>query len=338
MFITLKPRSGWKKCRTQAELTELLDHTLRDLPGQRLAYSQPIEMRINEMVSGVRADLAVKLFGDDFDVLAQEGRRDRGRPAVDPGRRRREHRADHRPADAADQDQPGPGRPLRRARQDGARFRGVDRQQAAGGRRRRATPLSARGPPARRITPQPRGDRLALGADRLGRADSPLAPGESRGRRRPVDDHPRMGPAADHRDGQRARPRPGQFRGRSPAENRRKGRAALGPLPRRVRRTIRESAAGTDPAADRRACRAGADLCPALLDVSQHGRRASRLHRHSVRLGGRHFRPVAARHAVFDLGGDRLHRHVGRGRARRHDSRVVRPPTSRRKASPSTMP
>ncbi|HUE13933.1 MAG TPA: CusA/CzcA family heavy metal efflux RND transporter [Planctomycetaceae bacterium] len=70
IFITLKPRPKWKKCRTQAEFTELLDHTLRDMPGQRLAYSQPIEMRLNEMVSGVRADLGVKLFGDDFNVLA----------------------------------------------------------------------------------------------------------------------------------------------------------------------------------------------------------------------------------------------------------------------------
>ena len=68
-FITLKPRSQWKKAHTQAELTEAIDRALRDMPGQRLAYSQPIEMRINEMVSGVRSDLGVKLFGDDFTVL-----------------------------------------------------------------------------------------------------------------------------------------------------------------------------------------------------------------------------------------------------------------------------
>ncbi len=72
-FITLTPRSQWKKATSQAELTELIDKALRDMPGQRLAYSQPIEMRINEMVSGVRADLGVKLFGDDFDVLVTKG-------------------------------------------------------------------------------------------------------------------------------------------------------------------------------------------------------------------------------------------------------------------------
>ena len=72
-FITLKPRHLWKKARSQAELTGKIDKALRDMPGQRLAYSQPIEMRINEMVSGVRADLGVKLFGDDFDVLVKKG-------------------------------------------------------------------------------------------------------------------------------------------------------------------------------------------------------------------------------------------------------------------------
>jgi cobalt-zinc-cadmium resistance protein CzcA len=72
IFVTLKPRTVWKKARTQAEFTEMLDKALRDMPGQRLAYSQPIEMRMNEMVSGVRADLGVKLFGDDFDVLVKK--------------------------------------------------------------------------------------------------------------------------------------------------------------------------------------------------------------------------------------------------------------------------
>jgi heavy metal efflux system protein len=68
-FITLKPRGQWRVANSQEELTEKIDFVLRDMPGQRLAYSQPIEMRLNEMASGVRADLAVKLFGDDFDIL-----------------------------------------------------------------------------------------------------------------------------------------------------------------------------------------------------------------------------------------------------------------------------
>lgn len=69
LFITLTPRSQWKRVATQTELTELLEKLLREFPGTRLGFSQPIEMRINEMVSGVRADLGVKLFGDDYEVL-----------------------------------------------------------------------------------------------------------------------------------------------------------------------------------------------------------------------------------------------------------------------------
>lgn len=73
IFITLKPRSQWKRASTQAELTEKLERLLRESKGVKLGFSQPIEMRINEMVSGVRADLGVKLFGDDFDVLVSKG-------------------------------------------------------------------------------------------------------------------------------------------------------------------------------------------------------------------------------------------------------------------------
>ena len=72
IFITFKPRSVWKKAKTQAELTEKIEKVLRDFPGTKLGFSQPIEMRINEMVSGVRADLGVKLFGDDFDILVEK--------------------------------------------------------------------------------------------------------------------------------------------------------------------------------------------------------------------------------------------------------------------------
>lgn len=72
MFITLKPREQWTKAHTQDELTKLLEKSLRDMPGQRIAFSQPIELRFNEMISGVRSDIGVKLFGDDFDLLVKK--------------------------------------------------------------------------------------------------------------------------------------------------------------------------------------------------------------------------------------------------------------------------
>lgn len=72
VYITLTPRSEWKKASTQAELTGKIVELLRDMPGQRMNFTQPIEMRVNEMMAGTRADLAVKIFGDDFDVLTQK--------------------------------------------------------------------------------------------------------------------------------------------------------------------------------------------------------------------------------------------------------------------------
>jgi cobalt-zinc-cadmium resistance protein CzcA len=68
-YITLKPRTRWTRAANQAELTELVEKTLREIPGQKLSYSQPIKMRLDEMDTGVRSDVAVKVFGDDLEVL-----------------------------------------------------------------------------------------------------------------------------------------------------------------------------------------------------------------------------------------------------------------------------
>lgn len=74
VFIALRPREGWKRAATQEELTERIQESMRELPGQRLAFTQPIEMRLNELISGIRSDVAVKLFGDDYDVLVDKAR------------------------------------------------------------------------------------------------------------------------------------------------------------------------------------------------------------------------------------------------------------------------
>jgi cobalt-zinc-cadmium resistance protein CzcA len=72
IFMSLKPRAQWKRARSQAELVDLVQRELRDMPGQRIALTQPIEMRINEMIAGVRGDVAMKLYGDDFSVLTRK--------------------------------------------------------------------------------------------------------------------------------------------------------------------------------------------------------------------------------------------------------------------------
>jgi cobalt-zinc-cadmium resistance protein CzcA len=69
LFVTLSPRGQWKLAETQEELTLLIQEELRDLPGPRLAMTQPIEMRMNEMISGVRSDVAAILYGDDLDLM-----------------------------------------------------------------------------------------------------------------------------------------------------------------------------------------------------------------------------------------------------------------------------
>jgi cobalt-zinc-cadmium resistance protein CzcA len=70
-FITLYPREHWTKAHTQDQLARLIKEEFEGLPGQALSYTQPIEQRVNEMTSGVRSDVAVKLFGDDFDQLTE---------------------------------------------------------------------------------------------------------------------------------------------------------------------------------------------------------------------------------------------------------------------------
>lgn len=69
VFVALKPRHAWKRARTQAELAEAMRAVLARIPGVRVAFSQPIEMRVNEMIAGLRGDVAVKVFGEDLDTL-----------------------------------------------------------------------------------------------------------------------------------------------------------------------------------------------------------------------------------------------------------------------------
>ncbi|MBP8258095.1 MAG: efflux RND transporter permease subunit [Verrucomicrobia bacterium] len=72
-FLALKPRAQWKKARTQAGLTEKMRDVLSQVPGMKPAFSQPIEMRLNEMIAGARGDIAIKVYGDDLEELRRLG-------------------------------------------------------------------------------------------------------------------------------------------------------------------------------------------------------------------------------------------------------------------------
>lgn len=71
IFISLNPRSEWTKASTQAELVAAMQGTVDDLPGLNIVATQPIEMRLNEMASGIRSDIGIKIYGDDFDELVR---------------------------------------------------------------------------------------------------------------------------------------------------------------------------------------------------------------------------------------------------------------------------
>jgi len=69
-FVMLKPRGEWPDTsKTKAEFIEELEEALQNAPGNNYEFTQPIQMRFNELISGVRSDLAVKVYGDDLDQL-----------------------------------------------------------------------------------------------------------------------------------------------------------------------------------------------------------------------------------------------------------------------------
>ena len=70
LYVELKPPSEWTTAHTKAELVEKMSEALEDgVPDASFSFSQPIELRVAELISGVRSDVAIKLFGDDLDTL-----------------------------------------------------------------------------------------------------------------------------------------------------------------------------------------------------------------------------------------------------------------------------
>ena len=75
-FLMMKPRAQWPDPRKpRAELIAEIEAAVKELPGNNYEFTQPIQMRMNELISGVRADVAIKLYGDDLDTLMEVGER-----------------------------------------------------------------------------------------------------------------------------------------------------------------------------------------------------------------------------------------------------------------------
>lgn len=72
IMIALKPKAEWTSAKTTPELMEKMEGTLSAIPGLEAEISQPIQMRNNELLTGIKQDVAIKIFGDDLDVLTQQ--------------------------------------------------------------------------------------------------------------------------------------------------------------------------------------------------------------------------------------------------------------------------
>ena len=70
ILVELKPHDGWTKAEDKADLEEKMSAALAKIPGMVVSFSQPIELRVNELIAGVRSDLAVKIYGDDLGQLS----------------------------------------------------------------------------------------------------------------------------------------------------------------------------------------------------------------------------------------------------------------------------
>jgi len=69
IFITFKQPEKGEKFRNQDEMTEVIRAELEQIVGLRYSFSQPIALRVNELISGIKSDVAIKIFGDDLDIL-----------------------------------------------------------------------------------------------------------------------------------------------------------------------------------------------------------------------------------------------------------------------------
>src|ERR1700730_8010174 len=74
-YLRLAPKDKWKCCRNKQELIERLSAALQKIPGVTYNFSQPMEMRLDETVTGIRGDVAIKIFGDDLKILEDLGKR-----------------------------------------------------------------------------------------------------------------------------------------------------------------------------------------------------------------------------------------------------------------------
>jgi cobalt-zinc-cadmium resistance protein CzcA len=75
VVIMLHPKGEWKSRRSKPELVAAMQEELAVIPGIRMSFSQPIALRVNELISGIKSDLAIKFFGSDLEILRENANR-----------------------------------------------------------------------------------------------------------------------------------------------------------------------------------------------------------------------------------------------------------------------
>ena len=75
IMVILAPKDKWTSASTKNELFEKMEKSLHDIPGVKYEFSQPIQMRFNELMTGSRADIAIKIFGEDLETLSRLGKK-----------------------------------------------------------------------------------------------------------------------------------------------------------------------------------------------------------------------------------------------------------------------
>jgi cobalt-zinc-cadmium resistance protein CzcA len=70
MMLAMKPKGEWKSAENRSEMMEKMEEALSEIPGINVEISQPMQMRFNELMTGIRQDVAIKIYGEDLDVLA----------------------------------------------------------------------------------------------------------------------------------------------------------------------------------------------------------------------------------------------------------------------------
>jgi cobalt-zinc-cadmium resistance protein CzcA len=339
----------------KAKLIKLLELTLQSVPGNNYEFTQPIQMRFNELISGVRGDVAVKVYGDDFASMQESANEVlatlQGIAGV---------------ADAKVEQTEGlPVMTVAPDRAVLARY-GLNLSDvqdvvavAMGGREAglvfegdRRFDLVVRLPDALRgkvdildrlPIPLPRGEQepqesglpalsddggAALSHAPIERGFVPLGNGRpNRSCRGGQPDQPRERQAAHRRAVQRSRARPGLVRDRSAGQDRRAG--ATGWTVARLGRSVRELGRGEAATLGRRAGVLRDDPLAALRDLQELQVFAARVRGRPARTHWWSRRALGARHAVLDLCRRRLHRAVRRRRAQRLGDDHLHQPTAR---------